>query len=305
MSPEESPEQVDALDISFVYENWAINYRKSILKKMQNASEKEKRAQAEELGLLNFFKIRRTRDLGFNYHIYSEIQSDDDIFLEIRKTIGEIVSTFADAPHKLREKLKQGVIHLENIIPFEGVPHPSTIRLLETVLLNRNKTRKYLANRIRKHLDEGDYDDVQATKSLFVEFVLDEDQGYEMLKHDESLEGSFYSETYYFQTRAFLLRQVNFFDVYFSPLDPFLIPLTSACASKLRKIIKKLLNTIVEATEDDWLLFNKLMNDLLSISSVKWFLSKSKSEKLCLLNTTYPLDPVINALTQELLEDTN
>ena len=63
---------------------------------MQNASEEDKRTQAVDFGLLKFFLIRRTRDLGFNYHIYSKIQNDEEFFAELRKTIGAIVSNVAD-----------------------------------------------------------------------------------------------------------------------------------------------------------------------------------------------------------------
>lgn len=304
MSPEELQEQEEVLDISFVFEDWVINYRKAILQQMQNASEEEKRARAEELSLLNLFKLRRTRDLGFNYHIYSEIQNDEDFLISIKKTIGKIVSTVADAPHKLREKLQQGAMHLENILPFDDVPNLAQMRLLETVVANRNKTRVYLADRILKGLAEGDYDDVQATQSLLTEFIIDKDRGYEVLKHHGSLEGSFYGETYHYTTLAFLFQHVRFFDVYYAKFDPFIMSLASDCASILQNSIKTLLETIVGATEDDWLLFNRLINNLLSISSVMWFISKPKREKLRLLNTIYPLAPVVNALTQELHDHT-
>lgn len=100
--PEEPQEQEEILDISFAYENWTINYRKTILQQMQDASEEEKRAQAEELSLLNLFKLRQTRDLGFNCYVYSEIQNDEDFIICVKKTIGQIVSTVAEAPRKLR-----------------------------------------------------------------------------------------------------------------------------------------------------------------------------------------------------------
>ena len=102
------------LDISFCYEDWAINNRKEILQQIERANNSEKASMAEEMALNNLFLVRRVADPAFACQVYTEIHNSKESLVSAKKRISHIISSVLDDPSSIKEKLKLGICHAEH-----------------------------------------------------------------------------------------------------------------------------------------------------------------------------------------------
>lgn len=291
MATSELDENQEFLKISFCYEDWAISHAQRILSQLKNANEAEKMAMAEDLALENLFLIRRVSDPAFGCYVYSQIQSDREFLMDMKKKIMKIIASALEDPETVLKKLRAGAVSLNNI---ESVDlQSSSIR--EISQANKAKIIEYLTQRATKSFAQGDYDETQAAESVLQDYVSGRFHGHEVLKHHSLLEGSFYSDAYRYRALEFVTRNVKYLDVYQSKSRPHLGRLSTNCEIELTNYIMTLLSNYAKIEGQDWLLFNKLLNDLLSISAIEWFISKSKTEKLRILNQTYSWDHLLAA----------
>jgi len=293
MLNEEQPLNKDFVSVFFVFEDWSIDYRRKILVEMKSASVSEKVLKAQNMLLTNLFMIRRLVDRGLSYHIYSEIMKEP---FRMKKLVTKLIGYYIQDPDDIISKINDGAAVLQNINSLSL----NDMDKIKSASINRNTSIQYLQQRYFRSMEEGDYDGVQVIESLLTDYKSSNFNGFSVLKPLDSLEGNLYHNTFMYSLSEYAQRNVNYCELY---NQGFARNLSSrivfdTCSSELASFIINTLQLMIDKPNEFLSRYNKLLNDLLSICSIEWFIAKSLDEKLSILNRTYDFDHVLDRLIE-------
>ena len=283
------------LDIDFIFEKWGIGERTQIVKESRDISDKERLEKSLDLALNNLFMLRRIKDPAFNCYVYRKIQEDKSFWNTMKKDISGILSDLVLDPSLIKEQINSGAIH-HNII--------TQVSSLQQQLIHKNKithnSLNFYQNQFSKAFDDCDYDTAQAITSLILDYSTGYHYAYGVLKDQFGFEGSIDTEKYRYYFTKFLCLNLRYNDIYNRISNNFLL----YCDFKLKKDIERILYSLIDESIPDKILYTKLINNLLSISSIEWFNLQERNNKIKLLNNLYPFLDVNEVYCQEMLLST-
>ncbi|MGQ4876300.1 MAG: tetratricopeptide repeat protein [Promethearchaeia archaeon] len=276
-----------SLDLHFVWEEWSAKERKKYYLKIQEASDEEKEIIAKELTLLNAFLLKRVHNIAFHNYIYSQIEKDEELLFSIKRVFLKILSRVAMKEKHIQEAINKNSIKLKPIISRD-------LEKISNILdENEQSTLLFFEKKIEESLKNNKLEDAIIYESFLKEYET-------KISHIEDLfipsfpyKGIIPPQKYKYLSYSFLITNLRNYQIYkklslFYKLN-FLSEINELSELFSKSFTKKILNIIfeyhdIEKNIENFLNYNILINDLLSIASRIYFCRLKFNDKIKLLN---------------------
>lgn len=281
------------LKIHFMWLIWKINYRLELRERIKNASEDEKELIAKHLGLENPFLLKRQVNMGFRNLIYSKIIENPKFYKEILSELMKLLSEAIIEKEEIEALIAKGVPRNE---PFYESYTSDIIKEIMTknniydLLFLKNKREEYFQAR---ELDKTLIVDTELLQRTSNTFLIEPYFSISLTSSGTKSPRKFDS---IMNSHAVLnlknyRRYFQFFDV-----KRHLVELSDLLGWKIKeKFIDLIFNTFdLEKSYDTILYYSPLINNFLSIASLRYFNTLSLEEKLSLLNTDFGIKNLVN-----------
>ena len=281
------------LKIHFMWLIWKINYRLELRERIKNASEEEKELIARHLGLENPFLLKRQVNMGFRNLIYSKIIENPKFKRKIISELNILLSQAIIEKEEIENLIAKGVPKSQlfyESYPSDTIKEIMVENTVYDILFLKNKREEYFQAR---ELDKAlvvETELLQRTSNMFlIEPYFSKSQTSSGTKSPRKFDSIMNSYTVL--NLKNYRRYFQFFDV-----KRHLVELSDLLGGSIKlKIVDLIFNTFeIEKNYDTFLYYSRLINNFLSIASLRYFNTLSLQEKLSLLNTDFGIKNLVN-----------
>ncbi len=291
-------DEIEINPLYFTYEKWAIENREKYLELIQKAkTEAEKTELYEDLVFLNIFEIRRVVDIGLKFYVNQQIIKNEKIFFKAKKRITSILAESIEDPQTISELREKGPVELNTFNPMEQYFTSANELNLKR---NQNKlsTVAFLDHELEKAIENSNFNRIEAIRSNQVDFITHEFGAFKLFTCEDVIDDYFSSQYYRGLAKKISLQNLKWTSLYQNVNVNIGAALIDLGSDEIYQFILKQVEMFLERKDETILLYNKLINDLLSIFHFEWFLSFPKEEKVSLLNDSFSNEDILQYYIQ-------
>lgn len=279
---------------NFLWETFQIDWRTNIRKKAKNieeiASTKSNLDKLIKIYALNLqFINRMDRDPGFKQYLLKEIESNNEVIVNLKNYIGGIerkyIGNSFDSLFNL-DKIDSNSANLEldrNLKYSFGAQNQKRTK-------SNNKIRvEFLRNRLKIAELENNLDEKIAIESILMEYKEKFIGCYDLFQKNKSFQKASSKSHNFLNSKGikYIAENLVFFDVYLEKKNSTILKWIPEPDYSLIHKFSQIHPVKPEINKESINKYGKFCTDSLKISFILWFESKSEEQKLSILNREY------------------